>query len=87
MLKVDPTVQTLTVAGIIAIALSVLINGTLTSHSQDKSQAAQAQAATTADQGRAPKGTWAASATGPTRPSQWSHPQLSSSITDQIGPV
>ncbi len=35
MLKVDPTVQTLTVAGIIAISLSVLINGTLSSQAQN----------------------------------------------------
>lgn len=69
MLKVDPTVQTLTVAGIIAIALSVLINGTLTSHSQDKSLAAQAQTAAPGEQGHAPKGIWAASATGRVEPS------------------
>lgn len=67
MLKVDPTVQTLTVAGIIAIALSVLINGTLSSHSQDKPQAAAMQVAA-ADQGQSPKGAWAASATGRVEP-------------------
>ncbi len=54
MLKVDPTVQTLTVAGIIAIGLSVLINGTLSSHSQDKPTAQMAA--------------WAASATGRVEP-------------------
>jgi HlyD family secretion protein len=63
MLKVDPTVQTLTVAGIIAIALSVLITGTLTSHGQDKPPA---QA--TAETGTSAKGQWAASATGRVEP-------------------
>jgi len=63
MLKVDPTVQTLTVAGIIAISLSVLINGTLTSHGQDKPPA-QLMAET----GTSAKGQWAASATGRVEP-------------------
>ncbi|MGA7115750.1 MAG: efflux RND transporter periplasmic adaptor subunit [Hyphomicrobium sp.] len=66
MLKVDPTVQTLTVAGIIAIALSVLINGTLSSHSQDKPTAQMAAAET----GVSAKGTWAASATGRVEPKE-----------------
>lgn len=63
MLKVDPTVQTLTVAGIIAISLSVLINGTLTSHGQDKPPAQMA-----AESGASAKGLWAASATGRVEP-------------------
>ncbi len=63
MLKVDPTVQTLSAAGIIAIALSVLINGTLTSHSQDKPPLQLA-----AETGTSAKGTWAASATGRVEP-------------------
>jgi HlyD family secretion protein len=63
MLKVDPTVQTLTVAGIIAISLSVLINGTLTSHGQDKPPAQL-----TAESGTSAKGQWAASATGRVEP-------------------
>lgn len=63
MLKVDPTVQTLSAAGIIAIALSVLINGTLTSHSQDKPPMQVA-----AESGTSAKGTWAASATGRVEP-------------------
>ncbi len=54
MLKVDPTVQSLTVAGIIAIAISVLINGTLSSHSQDKPTAQMA-----AETGVSAKGSWA----------------------------
>jgi HlyD family secretion protein len=66
MLKVDPTVQTLTVAGIIAISLSVLINGTLSSHSQEK-PAVQLAAAET---GQSPKGVWAASATGRVEPKE-----------------
>lgn len=60
MLKVDPTAQTLTVAGIIAISLSVLINGTLSSHGQDNPQV-QVAAAQSA-------GPWAASATGRVEP-------------------
>ncbi len=64
MVKVDPTVQTLSGAGIIAIALSVLINGTLSSHSQDKPPM-QLAAETT---GTAGKGAWAASATGRVEP-------------------
>ena len=67
MLKVDPTVQTLTVAGIIAIALSVLINGTLSSHSQENAQAGTMQVAA-AEQGQSPTGAWAASATGRVEP-------------------
>ncbi len=63
MLKVDPTVQTLTAAGIIAIALSVLINGTLSSHSQDKPPMQLA-----AETGTSAKGAWAASATGRVEP-------------------
>lgn len=63
MLKVDPTVQTLSAAGIIAIALSVLINGTLTSHGQDKPPMQVA-----AETGTSAKGTWAASATGRVEP-------------------
>ena len=63
MLKVDPTVQTLTAAGVIAIALSVLINGTLTSHSQDKPPMQLA-----AETGVSAKGAWAASATGRVEP-------------------
>jgi HlyD family secretion protein len=63
MLKVDPTVQTLTAAGVIAIALSVLINGTLTSHSQDKLPMQMA-----AETGTSAKGGWAASATGRVEP-------------------
>jgi HlyD family secretion protein len=66
MLKVDPTVQTLTVAGIIAISLSVLINSTLSSHSQDKPTAQMA--AETGTSVRA--GTWAASATGRVEPKE-----------------
>lgn len=63
MLKVDPTVQTLTAAGIIAIALSVLINGTLSSHSADKPAMQLA-----AETGASAKGAWAASATGRVEP-------------------
>lgn len=63
MLKVDPTVQTLTAAGIIAIALSVLINGTLTSHSQDRPPLQMA-----AETGLSATGAWAASATGRVEP-------------------
>jgi len=66
MLKVDPTVQTLTVAGIIAIALSVLINGTLSSHSQEKPAAQHAAAET----GQSIRGSWAASATGRVEPKE-----------------
>jgi HlyD family secretion protein len=62
MLKVDPTVQTLTVAGIIAISISVLVSGTLSSHSQDRSPVQLAAGAT--------KGTWAASATGRVEPKE-----------------
>ncbi len=65
MLKVDPTVQTLTVAGIIAIALSVLINGTLSSHSQDKPPMQLA-----AETNTSAKGGWAASATGRVEPKE-----------------
>jgi HlyD family secretion protein len=65
MLKVDPTVQTLTVAGIIAISLSVLINGTLTSHSQDKPSMQMA-----AESNTSIKGAWAASATGRVEPKE-----------------
>ena len=63
MLKVEPTVQTLTVAGIVAIAISVLINGTLTSHGQDKPPMQMA-----AETGAALQGEWAASATGRVEP-------------------
>lgn len=67
MLKVDPTVQNLTVAGIIAIAASVLVTSSLTSHGQGTTPAtAQVAAADDAAQ----KGTWAASATGRVEPKE-----------------
>lgn len=68
MLKVDPAVQTITVAGVIAIALSVLINGTLSSHGQDNRQG-NAPMTVAANQGGGQlKGEWAASATGRVEP-------------------
>lgn len=64
MLKVDSNVSTLTVAGIVAIALSVLINGTLSSQGQDKPAVQMAAESGTSLRGA----TWAASATGRVEP-------------------
>lgn len=68
MLKVDPAVQTVTVAGIIAIALSVLINGTLSSHGQDNKPGTASMAVAANQGGSLLKGEWAASATGRVEP-------------------
>ncbi len=69
MVKLDPTIQTLTFAGIIAIAISVLVNGTLTSHGQD--QTPSAAAATDAGlAAKVIKPVWAASATGRVEPKE-----------------
>lgn len=69
MVKLDPTVQTLTIAGVIAIAISVLVNGTLSTHGQDQTTSQPGVAAT--DTGLAVKTlkpVWAASATGRVEP-------------------
>ena len=67
MLKVDPTAQTLMAAGIIAIAISVLLNGTLSTHSQEP-RANGPAATVTATGGPLTKSVWAASATGRVEP-------------------
>lgn len=67
MLKVDPTVQTLTAAGIIAIAISVLVNGTLNSYSQDVPPSALSRT-NGATAGGTQQAVWAASATGRVEP-------------------
>ena len=70
MLKVDPTAQNLTVAGIIAIALSVLVTSSLTSHGQEKPATAAAVQVAANDQPGAAKPLWAASATGRVEPKE-----------------
>ncbi len=69
MLKLDPTVQTLSAAGIIAIAISVLLNGTLSLHGEEQKAAATPAAATT-QAANASQGLWAASATGRVEPKE-----------------
>ncbi len=68
MVKVDPTIQTLTVAGIIAIAISALLNMTVSSHSGDNATAQQAAVTANAPAADTPRGQWAASATGRVEP-------------------
>jgi HlyD family secretion protein len=69
MLKVDPTIQTLTVAGIVAVVLSALVNANMLSHVPGEAHAATStpQTAATPDVKKGSR-TWAASATGRVEP-------------------
>ncbi len=71
MLKLDPTIQTLTVGGIIAVALSVIVNATLNPHGGPSSAHAAGPSTSNAvvAANEAPnKRAWAASATGRVEP-------------------
>lgn len=72
MVKVDPTVQTLTSAGVVAIAISVLLNWTVAGHSNEaaKNESAPSASVTAKSDNNAMKALWAASATGRVEPKE-----------------